>query len=56
MSYDHTNYNQETPAQLKSQVNRLKSIPSQWIPYLKSRGLVESAFTDKDDKPTAEDD
>lgn len=37
MAKDHLNYNQETPAQLRSQINRLKSIPQQWIPYLKSR-------------------
>lgn len=42
MARDHTNYYQETPAQLRSQVNRLKKIPQQWIPYLKERGLIES--------------
>jgi len=40
MSRDYTNYDQETPAQLRTQVNRLKSVPQQWIPYLKSRGLL----------------
>jgi len=41
MSRDHTNYYQETPAQLRAQVIRLKKIPQQWIPYLKSRDLFE---------------
>ena len=51
MANDHTNYNQETPAQLRSQINRLKKIPQQWIPYLKSRGLVvPQAQEDSDNK------
>lgn len=40
MSRDYLNSNQETPAQLRSQVNRLKKVPQQWIPYLKRRGLL----------------
>lgn len=40
MAKDHTNYYQETPKQLKKQIERLKNIPQQWIPYLRSRGLV----------------
>ncbi len=48
MANDHTNYNQETPAQLRSQIKRLKSIPQQWVPYLKSRGLVDVEPTDND--------
>jgi len=40
MAKDHTNYYQETATQLKKQVERLKNIPQQWVPYLKSRGLV----------------
>jgi len=40
MAKDHTNYYQETPKQLKKQIERLKNIPQQWVPYLKSRGLV----------------
>lgn len=40
MAMDHTNHYQETAAQLRTQVNRLKNIPQQWVPYLKSRGLV----------------
>jgi len=44
MAKDHTNYYQETPKQIKKQIERLKGIPQQWIPYLKSRGLM----TDED--------
>ncbi|CAL8103942.1 unnamed protein product [Orchesella dallaii] len=40
MAKDHTNYYQETAAQLKKQIERLKNIPQQWVPYLKSRDLV----------------
>jgi len=45
MASDHTNYYQETASQLRLQVKRLKNIPQQWIPYLKSRGLLESTET-----------
>ncbi|CAG7822390.1 unnamed protein product [Allacma fusca] len=47
MEKDPTNYYQETAAQLRSQVNRLKKIPQQWIPYLKERGLLP---TENDDQ------
>jgi len=43
MAKDHTNYYQETPKQLKKQIERLKNIPQQWIPYLKSRGLMDES-------------
>jgi len=49
MSRDYTNYEQETPAQLRTQVNRLKSIPQQWIPYLKSRGLLNASQVDAEE-------
>ncbi|ODN03222.1 Nucleolar protein 16, partial [Orchesella cincta] len=37
MAKDHTNYYQETAAQLRKQIERLKNIPQQWVAYLKSR-------------------
>ena len=43
MARDHENYFQETATQLKSQVARLKKIPQQWVPYLKSRNLLASS-------------
>jgi len=52
MSRDHENYYQETAAQLRSQVARLKKIPQQWIPYLKSRNLLPQAEqSDDSDSP-----
>jgi len=50
MSRDYGNYNQETPSQLKAQVSRLKKIPQQWIPYLKSRGLLTSSSTSEQEE------
>jgi len=49
MSRDHTNYDQETPSQLRTQVKRLKAVPQQWIPYLKSRGLLLNTNQDAEE-------
>jgi len=48
MARDHTNFLQETTAQLRAQVKRLKNIPQQWIPYLKTRGLINASTSETD--------
>lgn len=42
MSRDKNNHYQDTAAQIKQKIKQFKKRPAYWIPYLKSRGLVDT--------------
>jgi len=43
MSRDPKNYYQDSPAQMRQKVIRLKNIPEQWAEYLLHRGMIKSS-------------
>lgn len=42
MARDKNNHYQDTAAQIRQKIKQFKKRPAYWIPYLKSRGLLDT--------------
>ncbi|CAL4214685.1 unnamed protein product, partial [Meganyctiphanes norvegica] len=58
MARDPKNYFQDTWKQIRGKVRQFQSIPEQYAPYLKQRGLLTEEYIEKQkqEKPTCESD